>query len=593
MSKLLGLTLSSVLVFQSSIITTSVVNAQQPLYIAYPPKNHQTTADKIFLIGTASPQGDVTINGEKIERSNQGHFAPSFPLKLGTNKFILRHNNQTINIMVTRKSATPKIPQGVAFAENSLSPSKPISVLPNTPVCFTAIAAPNAQVSVNIANQNINLLPQDELIKLPANSAILTDSNTPITNQITQYQNCQKFNQIGRLGTPKFNLTLNNQTISQSGQGTINILNPNQLKVVEITANAGVARTGPSTNYSRLTPLPKGTIASVIGQEGEWLHLDYGAWIKENETKRLPNLSSAKALIRSVKLEKNTEETKAIFPLTLPVPVTVHQDNNKFTLTLHNTTAQTDTIRLEYEPLIKSFSWQQISPDKIEYYFELTSEQQWGYDLKYEGTNLILTLRHPPEISSQSNQPLQGVKILLDPGHGGDELGARGPNGYPEKSVNLVISKLLKQELLQRGATVYMTRESDKDVSLRDRMKMIDTIKPAIALSIHYNALPDNGDAINTAGIGMFWYHPQAEQLSKFLHDYLVQKANRPSYGVFWNNLALTRPHTSPSVLLELGFMINPTEFEWISDGQQQRRLTKILAEGITQWFTQVEGIKN
>ena len=570
-------------------MATSVVNAQQPLYVAYPPKNHQTTANKIFLIGTASPQGDVTINGQKIQRSNQGHFAPSFPLKLGVNQFSLRHNNQTINITVTRNSLTPKIPQGVAFAENSLSPNQAISVLPNTPICFAAIAAPNAKVSVNIANQTINLLPQDEWIKLPANSAILTGSNTPITNEITQYQNCKKFTRIGSLGTPKFNLRLNNQTISQTGQGTINILNPNQLKIVEVTANLGIARTGPSTNYSRLTPLPKGTIASVIGQEGDWLHLDYGAWIKESETKILPNLSSPKALIRSVKLEKNREETKAIFPLTIPVPVTVHQDNNKITLTLHNTTAQTDTIRLQYEPLIKSFSWQQISPEKIEYYFELTSEQQWGYDLKYEGTNLIFTLRHPPKISTRTNQSLQGIEILLDPGHGGDEWGAKGPNGYPEKSVNLVISKLLKQELLKRGATVYMTRETDKDVSLQDRMKMIDTIKPSIALSIHYNALPDNGDAINTAGIGMFWYHPQAEQLSKFLHDYLVQKADRPSYGVFWNNLALTRPHTSPSVLLELGFMINPTEFEWISDGQQQQRLAKILAEGITQWFTQVE----
>ena len=55
----------------------------------------------------------------------------------------------------------------------------------------------------------------------------------------------------------------------------------------------------------------------------------------------------------------------------------------------------------------------------------------------------------------------------------------------------------------------------------------------------------------------MFWYHPQAEDLSKFLHDYLVEKGERPSYGVFWNNLALTRPHAAPSVLLELGFMIN------------------------------------
>ncbi len=589
MQKILTLALSNLIIIESSLITMSVAHAQQPLYLVYPPNNHQTTADKIFLIGTASPQENVTINGQKIQRSNQGHFAPSFPLKIGVNQFVLRHNNKTINVTVTRNSASPKIPQGVAFAENSLTPNQSISVLPNTLVCFGAIAAPNAQVSVSIANQIITLLPQKELIKLPANSAILTDSNEPIVNSITQYQGCKNFSNIGNLGSPIFQLKSNNKIISQKGQGTINILNPEQLKIVEITVDAGVARTGPSTNYSRLTPLPKGTIVSVIGQEGDWLQLDYGAWIKQKETKIVPNLSSANALIRSVKFQKNTEETQIIFPLTLPVPVSINQTNNKITLTLHNTTAQTDTIRLEYEPLIKSFSWQQVNPNKIEYYFDLTSEQQWGYDLKYEGTNLIFTLRHTPKIDPQNNQSLKDIKILLDPGHGGKELGARGPTGYPEKSVNLVVSKLLKQELLKRGATVYMTRETDKDVSLQERVKMINNIKPAIALSIHYNALPDNGDAINTAGIGTFWYHPQAEDLSKFLHSYLVEKANRPSYGVFWNNLALTRPHTTPSVLLELGFMINPTEFEWVTNGQQQQNLATILADGITQWFTQVQ----
>ena len=504
MSRLLGLTVISFLTVQSSLMITSVAKAQQPLYLAYPPNNHKTTAEQIFLIGTASPQGNVTVNGQTIQRSQQGHFAPSFPLKLGVNRFVLRHNNKTINVTVTRNSVTPNLPQGGGFADNSITPNQSISVLPNTPVCFSAIASPNAQVSVNIANQTIPLLPQNELIKLPANSAILTDSNEPIINSATQYQGCRKFNQMGNLGKPNFQLKSNNNIITQRGAGTVNILNPNQLQIVEVIADAGVARTGPSTNHSRLTPLPKGTIVSVIGQEGEWLQLDYGAWIKANETRTIPNLSSAKAIIRSAKFEKNNEETRVTFPLTLPVPVSVNQMGNKITLTLYNTTAQTDTIKLEYEPLIKSFYWQQVSPDKIEYYFELNSDQQWGYDLNYEGTNLILTLRHSPKIESQNSQPLKNVKILLDPGHGGDEWGAKGPNGYPEKSVNLVVSKLLKQELVKRGATVYMTRETDKNVSLQDRVKMINEVKPAIALSVHYNALPDNGDAINTAGIRIF-----------------------------------------------------------------------------------------
>ena len=181
--------------------------------------------------------------------------------------------------------------------------------------------------------------------------------------------------------------------------------------------------------------------------------------------------------------------------------------------------------------------------------------------------------------------PLLGIKILLDPGHGGKETGARGPTGYPEKDINLLISKLLREQLEQRGAIVYMTREEDKEVSLAQRVAMIDKIEPAIAISLHYNALPDDGDAINTKGLSAFWYHPQAHSLAMFLQNYLVKKLNRPDDGVYWNNLALTRPATAPSVLLELGFIINPTEFEWIVNPQEQKKLASAIALGITEWF--------
>ncbi|ACK67048.1 cell wall hydrolase/autolysin [Rippkaea orientalis PCC 8801] len=565
----------------------SLANAQQSLYLAYPPNNHETKAEQIFFIGTASPQGEVLINGQRIQRSRRGHFAPSFPLKVGKNEFILQYNQEEIKISVNRLSAVPKIAEGVAFVDNSLVPSSNISRLLGEPVCFSAMAASDAKVSVKIHNQTIPLLPQLNTLELPHNSALLTNNNQPINTSITKHEGCTSFSKIGQLENPKFELTLNNQTITQLGTGTVEILSPHQLEIVKITADKGVTRTGSSTDYSRLTPLPQGTIAAITAKEGEWLRLDYGAWIHQNETQSLGISSPPKSLIKSIQSRLVEGATEIIFPLQIPVPIIVKQESNKITLILHNTTAQTDTIRFPIDPIIKNLTWEQVTPNKIEYAFELKSKNQWGYDLKYEGTNLIFSLRHPPNMEPSTNQSLKGIKILLDPGHGGQESGAKGPNGYPEKSVNLSVSQLLKQELVKRGATVYMTRETDKDVSLQERVNLINKLQPTLSLSIHYNALPDGGDAMNTDGIGMFWYHPQAQDLSVFLHDYLTEKLNRPSYGVFWNNLALTRPHSTPSILLELGFMINPNEFEWIINDQEQQKLAKTLADGITKWFEQ------
>lgn len=569
----------------ASITTTAWAN--QPLSVVYPPNGHETTAAKIFLIGTAPAEGEVTVNGEPIARSSAGHFAPSFPLEMGENTFTLRYQSQELMLRIVRTSATPT-PIGNTFAPDSLMPTVDVARLPNEPICFSAVAPAAANVSVTLSNQTINLLPQSSSVDLPPNSAVLTFSNQPITTPIASlYQGCTAVATSGELGAPEFQLTGNGETVRQTGTGRITVLSPAQIEVVEVTADSGTARTGPSTNYSRLTPLPKGTRARITGREGEWLRLDYGGWIKASETQNIPNAGLPSTLIRSLRARQVDDWTEISFPLQVPVPVSVQPGNQTFTLTLHNTTAQTDTFLLNDDPVIERLDWQQASPGQVQYTFNLKSAQQWGYKLRYEGTTLILSLRHPPQINqARSEKPLAGVKILLDPGHGGPEdLGARGPTGYPEKDVALIVSQKLRDRLVAQGAEVMMTREDDIDLYPQDRAALINQLEPTIALSLHYNALPDDGDAVNTAGIGTFWYNADAHSLAVFLHEYLVETLDRPSYGVFWNNLALTRPTVAPAVLLELGFMINPTEFEWIVDSQEQDRLADALAAGVTQWL--------
>ncbi len=565
--------------------------AAQPLYLAYPPNNHRTTSDRIFFIGTAPPSGRVLVNGRTIQRSPAGHFAPSFPLRIGDNFFTFRYRNQQRRIKVTRLSTQPSPPVGLTFGKDSLTPRVDIARMSGEAICFSAIAPANATVNVKLANQTIALTAQPARVILPPNSAALVGQNLPnsVTTQniprSSNYQGCATAKSPGELGRPEFQLTINGKTISEIGQGNIKILSPTQLEIAEVIVDGGIARTGPGTNYSRLTPLPKGTQASITGREGDWVRLDYGGWINFEEVRISQSSVPPRSIIRSITTRRVAGATEVVFPLQVPVPVSVQQSDRILTLTLHNTTAQTDIIRQDDDPIISRLDWQQIAPDRVQYTFNLKSQQQWGYKLRYDGTSLVLTLRYPPNSAKTAEKPLSGIKILLDPGHGGRESGAAGPTGYLEKDVNLTVSKLIRDELVARGATVIMTREDDRTLSLPERVAIIDREEPAIALSIHYNSLPDNGDAFNTKGIGMFWYHPQAHSLSMFLHDRLVGKLNRPSYGVFWNNLALARPASAPSVLLELGFMSNPFEFEWLMNPTEQRKLARAIADSITEWF--------
>ncbi len=571
----------------STVAITPGAWAQATLQVVYPPDGHQTEAAQIFFIGTGAADQPVLLNGEPIEgRSAAGHFAPSRPLQLGPNTFTLTQGSQTLSITVTRVAPGPTLPEALGFAEGSLLPDRDAAYQPGDWVCLGAIAPANATVTAALAGQTYALLPQGDRAVLPLNSAVLTDQAEPISPPgPSRYESCFRAAAPGSLGQPTYQLTQAGATVTAPAPGAISILNPNTIEVVAVTATAGVARTGPSTDYSRLTPLPQGTRARVTGREGDWLRLDYGGWIRASETQAVVGGALPRSLIRGVTSRQIPGWTEIYFPLQVPVPVSIQQDTDTFTLTLYNTVPQTDTIFVTDDGLIERLDWNPVLPDQAQYRINFKTDQQWGYRLRYEGTTLVLSLKHPPAV--QRSQPLAGTTILVDPGHGGDELGSRGPDGTPEKDVNLAVSLLLQAALEARGARVIMTRTDDSTVGVNDRATQINQTEPTLALSIHYNALPDSGDAQNTAGIGTFWFNTQAHSLAQFLHDYLVTQLDRPSYGVFWNNLALTRPHVAPAVLIELGFMTNPTEFEWVTNPQAQTELAETLAEGVALWVQQ------
>ena len=560
----------------------------QSLFLAYPPDNHQTRSEQIFLIGSADPNIAVTLNGQPVERSSQGNFAPVLPLAVGENRIVIEAGSQTLERVITRQLDVPQLPPGNGLVTDSLFPPVAISRSVNEPICFTALAPTEAQVQVTLSGVTVPLTANGQVVQLPANNSLLYGENQPQVAALEQYSGCQTFQEQspGLLGTPEYQVQWQGKQQQTSAAGSVSLLNPDRPQVITVTTNPGVARTGPGTNYSRLTPLPQGTQAAVTGTTGEWLRLDYGGWIRASKTSTLTSQIPPRSLIRSVGYRRLSNHTEFRFPLERPIPGTVHQAGDRLRLTLHNTTAQTDTIRVDADPLLRSFSWQQLQPGQVTYDFQFKSAQQWGYDLRYEGTTLVLALQHPPKLSRQRGD-LTGIKILLDPGHGGKESGALGPTGYPEKDINLVISLALAEQLQARGAEVLLTRTTDKFVSLQDRVAQMQQLQPAIMLSVHYNALPDSGDPNKIKGISTFWYHPQSEGLAQYLQQSLVNQLDRDSQGVFFNSLAVIRPAIAPAVLLELGYMIHPQEFEWITDPQAQEALVGALTTGVVDWFYQ------
>ncbi len=554
-----------------TLVVSWATGAAEKLMIVYPPPGHSTTSDRIFLLGTAPKAGNVLVNGKPIGRSAFGHFAPTVPLQLGKNQFTVAYGSQSVKLTIERIPSMISPPVQLGLIADSLEPKVDIVKPPGELVCFSAIATPGSVVTVSQGDFAMELSPQNNVKVLPANAAVLTNTTQIVSDQSGVYSACTRSAVSGKY---TYTISQGNQTKQAQSKGKLTIRE--NFPTIVVTTDQAITRSGPGTDFSRLTPLPQGTQALVTGQEGNWLRLEYGAWIEQKETKTIERSTPPRSVIRGISSRNRSGQTEVLFPLEVPLPFSIRQEEQKLILTLHHVTAQTDTIFLGQNPVIDRIDFSQTHPDRVEYTLTMKTKQQWGYTTRYEGNTLVLAVRHP------SVKPL----VLLDPGHGSpNDLGARGPNGYPEKDVTLIVAKLLAKALKDKGIDVVLTRTKDEDLFPQQRVAMINRLRPTIALSLHYNALPDNGDAEHTQGIGTFWYHPQSHRLAQFLHDRLTLRLQRQSYGVFWHNLALTRPTIAPSVLLELGFMIHPQEFAWIVDPKAQKQLAQTLADSIVEWL--------
>ena len=184
-----------------------------------------------------------------------------------------------------------------------------------------------------------------------------------------------------------------------------------------------------------------------------------------------------------------------------------------------------------------------------------------------------------PADQSLSSNPLKGKTIVLDPGHGGSDQGASSstPSKSLEKNYTLKTAKELKKLLNKVGAHVKMTRSNDKYVSLDDR-----NIKGDAFISIHNDAL----DSSNANGVTVYWFKDKQESLAQTLNSAIQKKALLTNRGSRQQNYQVLRQTDIPAVLLELGYISNPTDESMINDQLHRQVVEQAIVDGLKQYFS-------
>jgi N-acetylmuramoyl-L-alanine amidase len=220
---------------------------------------------------------------------------------------------------------------------------------------------------------------------------------------------------------------------------------------------------------------------------------------------------------------------------------------------------------------------------------------------------------------------------VIDPGHGGDLLGALSPAGDAEKTLTLEIARRLKRRLEQLGGKAVLTRAGDSRVPLANRAAVANALKADLFVSIHLNSMPTEAARKVSSGVETYFLSADASdagaeasaarenadrlageplpdpndpvaailddlesadalagssRLAYAIHDKLVGALKAENRGVKQAPFYVLAGARMPAVLLEVGFISNAAEAARLRTAEHQERIAAAVAAGVAAWRT-------
>jgi N-acetylmuramoyl-L-alanine amidase len=167
--------------------------------------------------------------------------------------------------------------------------------------------------------------------------------------------------------------------------------------------------------------------------------------------------------------------------------------------------------------------------------------------------------------------------IVIDAGHGGFDRGGVPGQRIAEKDKTLDVAQRLKRILQADGYRVVMTRDSDVFIPLGTRTAIANAYRNASFVSIHFNCSSRSG----ANGIETYYYRSDSAALAASIHRNVVAGAPTENRGIRRRGFFVLRRTAIPSVLVECGFLTNPTEGRLAQTDGYREKLAQQIARGI------------
>ena len=167
--------------------------------------------------------------------------------------------------------------------------------------------------------------------------------------------------------------------------------------------------------------------------------------------------------------------------------------------------------------------------------------------------------------------------VVIDAGHGGFDRGGIPGQRVAEKTMALDVAQRLRKKLREAGYQVIMTRDSDFFVPLPARVAIANAHRDGIFVCIHFNAATRAG----ANGIETYYYSNESAGLAANIHRHVVAGTNSENRGIRRRGYYVLRRTSIPAVLVECGFLTNPTEARLALQSSYRDGLADRIADGI------------
>ena len=175
-------------------------------------------------------------------------------------------------------------------------------------------------------------------------------------------------------------------------------------------------------------------------------------------------------------------------------------------------------------------------------------------------------------------------RVIIDPGHGGEDSGAVGIDGLQEKDVILPIALDVEEILRKQNIDVVMTRDTDVFISLEGRTDLANRVKADLFVSIHANSI--NLSRPDVSGLETYYYD-SGRRLAELVHWSILNGVDIDDRSIRRARFYVLRHSTMPAVLIEVGFVTGEVDASNLKDPNHRRLMAEAIAKGIVEYIKQ------